>query len=275
MCCEGDLRTMSLISTYSGYRELYWNLTLRELRSKYKRSFLGWTWSLLNPAVNTLVYTILFGVFLKVSLPPGKPSGIHYYAIHLLCGLLPWNFFSTALMSSIGSLVGNANLIKKTYFPRALIPAAAVGAALVSHLIEMSVLVIALVAFGNWRVIPYLPLILLLIATVSVFGLGVGLLLSVLNVYFRDIEHFMGILLLVWIYASPIVYPLADVPHGVVFFLKLNPWTDIVLCFQNIMYNGSAPGLLELTYGIVAAVVALIVGLTVFGRREGRLAEEL
>jgi ABC-type polysaccharide/polyol phosphate export permease len=266
---------MSLITPFKGYRELYWNLTLRELRSKYKRSFLGWTWSLVNPAVNTLVYTILFSVFLRISLPKGEPSGIHYYAVHLLCGLLPWNFFSTALMSSIGSLVGNANLIKKTYFPRALIPAAAVGAALVSHLIEMSVLVIALVALGNWRVIPYLPVIILLIAIVTTFGLGVGLLLSVLNVYFRDIEHFMGILLLVWIYAAPIAYPINDVPPAWVHFLKINPWTDIALCFQDIMYSGTAPGILELTYGFLAAVAALVVGIMVFNRLEGRLAEEL
>ena len=267
---------MSLATTYGGYRELYLNLTLRELRSKYKRSFLGWTWSMVNPLVTMTVYTVVFSVFLKASLPQAEPSGLHVFALHLMCGLLPWNFFSGAVFGCIGSLVGNANLIKKTFFPRQLIPASAVGAALVTHLIEMGLLVVVLVGFGNWRAIAFVPVALALIVVMTAFGLGVGLLLSCLNVFFRDVEYFTGILFQVWFFATPIVYPLATIHnHTVQQVLKLNPMTDMVLAFQSILYAGAWPSLIEVAYAVAAAALALGVGVTVFGRMEGRLAEEL
>ena len=267
---------MSLVSGYAGYRELYTNLTLRELRSKYKRSFLGWTWSLVNPLVNMTVYTVVFSVFLKARLAPGEPSGLHVFALYLLCGLLPWNYFSSAVNGSIGSIVGNSNLIKKTYFPRQLIPASSVGAALVTHLIEMGLLLVVMLAFGNWRAVVFVPVVLLLIAITTVAGLGLGLLLSVLNVYFRDIEHFTGILFLVWFYATPIVYPFGVIhSHTLQEALKVNPMTDIVLAFQASLYDGRWPSALGVAYGAGFAIVALLVGSRVFTAMEGRLAEEL
>ncbi|MGH7749905.1 MAG: ABC transporter permease, partial [Candidatus Dormibacteria bacterium] len=195
---------MTSIAEYRASRELFINLTLRELRSKYKRSFLGWTWSLINPLLNVLIYTLVFAVIARVPPPVGKPSGLHVYALFLMCALLPWNFFQSSVMSSIGSLTSNANLIQKTYVPRELLPAAAVGANLVSHLIEMTLLVGILQIWGDYWALIYLPLTLLLILTTALFGLGLGLLLSVLNVYFRDIQHFMGIFFLMWFYATPI-----------------------------------------------------------------------
>jgi ABC-type polysaccharide/polyol phosphate export permease len=269
---------MTSIADYRSARELAANLTLRELRSKYKRSFLGWAWSLANPLANMVVYTIVFSYFFKASPPHGKPSGLHVYALYLLCGLLPWNYFSATVTGCIGSLVANGNLIKKTYFPRELLPFANVAANLVSHGIEMGLLVVALVAFGDYWALEYLPFTLVLVAVMAVFTFGFGLLLSALNVYFRDIQHFMSILLLVWLYLTPIIYPFTLVQNShpeVAKLMKLNPMTDAALSYRNVLYNGTFPGWGEFGYFVAWAVGIFLFGKWVFNKLEGGLAEEL
>lgn len=266
---------MTTLTAYRASKELFLNLTLRELRSKYKRSFFGWAWSLANPVATMVVYTIVFKYFLHSTPSPGHPSGLDVFALFLLCGLLPWNFFIASVNGCIGSLIGNASLIKKTYFPRELLPASTVGAALVSHLIEMGLLIFTLLCFGNWRLLEFLPVVVLLTILVALYGLGLGLMLSAWNVFFRDIQHFMGILTMVWFFMTPIVYSLAQVPAGARTILKLNPMTDAVLSYQAVLYNGHAPGWFELGYFAFSALVTLAVGQAVFNRLEPGLAEEL
>lgn len=266
---------MTSVATYRGSRELYSNLVLRELRSKYKRSFLGWAWSLAYPLSTMLVYTLVFKYFLHIKPAPGDPSGLNIFALFLLCALLPWNFFQLSVTSCIGSLTANESLIKKSFFPREFLPASTVGANLVSHLIEMGLLLVALVAFGNWRAAAYVPFVLLLTAIMAVFSLGFGLFLSVLNVYFRDIQHFMGILFLAWIYLTPIIYPITYVPPRFQTWLKLNPMTDASLCYRAVLYDGRSPGWLQFSYFTAWAIGMFVVGLVVFNRLETGLAEEL
>jgi ABC-2 type transport system permease protein len=266
---------MTSLAAYRSSRELFNNLALRELRTKYKRSFLGWTWSLATPLATMLVYTLVFKYFLRVKPAPGQPSGLNVYALFLLCALLPWNYFQLSVMGCIGSLTGNEALIKKTYFPREVLPAATVGANLVSHLIEMGILLIALLAFGNWWALAYLPFVVLLTLLMSLFGLGFGLMLSAVNVYFRDIQHFMGILFLVWLYLTPIIYPLSVVPAHFQTILKLNPMTDAGLSYRAALYDGTTPGWLQLAYFAAWAIGTFVVGLLVFNRLEAGLAEEL
>jgi ABC-2 type transport system permease protein len=266
---------VTTLATYRSSRELFANLVLRELRSKYKRSFLGWAWSLVNPLAVMLVYTIVFKLFLRIHVPPGEPSGLNVFALWLLCGLLPWNYFQLSVSGSIVSLTGNGNLIKKTYFPRELLPAATVGANLVSHAIEMGLLLVALLAFGNYLALAYLPFTILLMLVMAAFALGFGLLLSALNVYFRDVEHFMSIVFLIWFYLTPIIYPITAVPARYRSFLKLNPMTDAMLCFRATLYDGTHPGWSQLGYFVAWAVGMVVIGLFVFAKLEGRLAEEL
>lgn len=267
---------MTSLATYRSSKELFANLTLRELRSKYKRSFLGWAWSLATPLANMAVYTVVFRYFLRITKGyHGQPSGLNVFALFLLCALLPWNFFYMSVMGCISSLVANSSLVKKTYFPRELLPASAVGATLVSHLIELGLLAAVLLGFGNWRVVEFLPFVLLLTALMALFALGFGLAVSALNVYFRDVEHFMGILFLVWMYLTPIIYPLGIVPARFQTILKINPMTDAVLCYRSVLYDGTHPGWLQLSYFAIWAIGLLIVGLTVFSRLEAGLAEEL
>ncbi|HMK97637.1 MAG TPA: ABC transporter permease [Acidimicrobiales bacterium] len=248
---------------YSQYKELFYNLTLRELRSKYKRSVIGWGWSMINPLANMAVYTIVFATILQIHPPEGSPSGLHNYALMLLAAMLPFNFFQGSVMESMGSLLGNQNLIQKTYFPRELIPASTVASKIVSHFIEMGLLLVSVMAFGNWRAVFYIPEVLLFMAIVGTFGLGLALLFSIGNVFYRDIQHFSGILFFIWMFLTPVAYPYYIVGGGLngstatfstakyihLFghalslgtIFKANPMTDAVLAFQSFLYNGSQP----------------------------------
>lgn len=263
--------------------ELLANLTLRELRGKFKRSTLGWLWSIINPAVNLAVYTVVFGVFLDVAPPVGDPSGLEVYGFFLVCGLLPWTFLTNALNGSVASLVLNAGLIKKVYFPRAVLPTAVTLSMLASFGVELLVLAVALLFAGN-MVLPWIPAVLVLMALQLVFVLGLGLALSVLNAYFRDVEHFLGIALNVWFYATPILYPLTLVPNDTELFgrtidlraiVAMNPMHQFVDAYRTVLYDLRLPDAEHIAYLVIASSLALALGYAVFRRYEPNLAEEL
>ena len=265
---------MSVLSSYRDSRELLVNLTLRELRSKYKRSFLGWAWSLVTPLATMTVYTLVFSKVFRAQ-PAHGVHGLHYFALWLMCALLPWSFFSNGLMATISSLVSNSNLISKSYFDRRLLPASTVAAALVSHLIEMGLLVVVLAGFGDWQAIAFLPILVVLTGLLAMVTLGTGMLLSALNVYFRDIEHFMSIFLMVWFYLTPIIYPIKPTAAQYATELKLNPMTEAAACFRAVLYYGHFPTALDIGYFAGFAVVMLAAGLAVFSRLQPGFAEEL
>jgi ABC-type polysaccharide/polyol phosphate export permease len=274
---------MATLTELSNARELMVNLTLRELRGKYKRSVLGWAWSLFNPLVTMAIFTVVFRVFLKVDVPPGEPSGMNVFAFFLLCGLLPWNFLANGMNGGMTALIDNAALIKKVYFPREILVAANVASWLVSLLIELAVFGLVLVLAGN-MVLPWVPALLVLVAVHAIFVVGIGLLLSVLNVYFRDVQHLMAILLQVWFYSTPVVYPLTVVPRTVELFgldlparalYELNPMVRFVEIYRDLLYDLRLPPVGDVAYVLAASAVALVIGLVTFNRLEPKLAEEL
>ncbi|WP_311471848.1 ABC transporter permease [uncultured Actinomyces sp.] len=265
-------------------RELLYNLTMRELRGKYKGTALGWGWSLVNPLMTAAIYTLVFSTIMKVA-PPTAANGSSNYTLFLLCGLLPWTFMTTCITGGMGALVGNANLIKKTYFPRRLLLVSNTGAALVNHLIEMLVLAVLLLI---WRVnvLPWIVPILLIELLLAVFGLGLALMLSVINVYFRDTTHFVGIFIQLWFYATPVIYPITLVTQGrdptswvhrwhVLDIYQANPALYFIETIKDMLYTGAMPAWTHFVYAVVIALVTLWIGNAVFGRLEGRLAEEL
>jgi len=269
------------LKDYAEARELAVNLTLRELRGKYKRSVLGWTWSLLNPIASTVIYSVVFKFFLQIQPPKGDPSGLDNFALWLLCGLLAWNYFSNGLNGSMGALIGNANLIKKVYFPREVLVLSTVASMCWSLLIELAVLVAFLLLFGN-MVIPWLPMVLVLVLIQTVFILGLGLFLAVCNVYFRDVQHLFSIVMIGWFYATPIVYPISIVQqhltgdkHWMYTLYMLNPMTRLVEDYRDVMYDLRFPPLADIIYLVAVGVAAFVIGLLWFQRLEGRLAEEL
>lgn len=274
---------MSTVKELVGSRELLGNLLSRELRGKYKRSFLGWSWSLVNPLSLAAVYTVVFVVIFKAAAPVGNPSGLTAFPLFLLTGLLPWSYLSNTITGSVGSLTGNASLVNKVYFPREILVASSTLSWVVSLFIELLVLAVVLLAFGN-NVLPWLPVVVVLVALQTVFVLGVGLALSVLNVYFRDVQHFMSILLQIWFYATPVIYPItfvqsyvdrADPSFPVMLVYRANPMVAFVESYHRVLYDLRFPALGDFLYLTVAAVVSLTVGWWVFRRFEGRLAEEL
>jgi ABC-type polysaccharide/polyol phosphate export permease len=275
-----NLERMQKLSEFVSSRELFYNLTLRELRSKYKRTVLGWTWSLLNPLTSMVIYTLVFGVFLDVQPDPGDPSGLTNFTMFLLCGLLPYNFLSNGLMGGMGSLIGNSNLVKKVYFPREILVAASTASWVVSFLIELSVLAVALVFFGN-IVVLWIPVILLLVALETVFVLGLALVLAAAAVYFRDLQHLLGLVLQVWFYTAPIVYPMSLIQSKLgetgwkIQLYNLNPLTRFVEAFRDVFYDMRFPPLDHFAYLFVVSALSLWMGLAVFGHLQGRLAEEL
>jgi ABC-2 type transport system permease protein len=271
---------VSTLAELAESKELFANLTLRELRGKYKRSVLGWTWSLLNPLATMVIFTVVFRFFLKVQVAPGRPSGLHVFAIFLLCGLLPWNFLSNGISGGMGALIGNSNLIKKVFFPRELLVASTIASWVVSFLLEMAVLAVVLLVAGN-MVLPWLVPALGLVLVQTLFVVGLGLMFSVVNVYFRDVQYLVGIVLQIWFYATPIVYPISvvrdalDDSPGVFTLYKLNPMVRFVEAYRDCLYDLRFPPLLDSLYLVGVSLATLALGVFVFWKMEPKLAEEL
>jgi len=274
---------MARVSELVASRELVTNLTARELKGKYKRSVLGWGWSLLNPLATMLIFTLVFSFVLKIEPPVGESTGIRTFAVWLLCGLVAWNLFANGMSGGISALVANANLIKKVFFPREALVLSTVLALVVTLLIELAVLAVVLLFFGN-VVFLWAPVLAVLVALLTMFTLGVALALSVLNVYFRDLQYFVGILLQFWFYATPVVYPISlvaarreDEVFGISVYTlySINPMVGFVELFRDVLYDVTLPDLSTLAYVTAWSVASLIAGYALFRRFEGRLAEEL
>lgn len=274
---------MTRLVEYRDRRELTVNLILRDLRSRYKRSTLGWGWSLLNPLATIAIYWMVFGQLLKVVPPIGDPSGLQSFVMFMICGLLPFRFLSDSMSVGTDALLSNANLIKKVYFPRELLVVSTVGALVVSFVIELAVLSALLLLAGN-MVLPWIPVALLLVVLATCFALGLGFMLAPLNVYLRDVKHLVAIALQVLFYSAPIVYPVSLVPRhrdvlGMTLPLRdlyeLNPLVTMVSLFRDVFYDLRFPDLGELAYFSAWAIGLLLIGHWVFGRLDRRIAEEV
>lgn len=267
--------------------ELFINLTQRELKGKYKRTFFGQLWSLAKPVALMLVYTFVFSFILRVQIPTGEPSGLNSFPIWLLCGLLPWVFFSTVVMQGMETLISNEALIRKVYFPRSILIYSAVAAAVNNWAVEMLVLVIALFAVGAFSVGLYIPLVILFMILFAVFTSGITLMLSVANVYFRDTQHLVGIALQLGMYAAPVVYPLSMVEEqsvkigpivgDITLFdiYQLNPMERFLVVFRDLLFDNKIPNFSDLMYVLISTVIVFLLGFVVFKTHERKLAEVL
>jgi len=268
-------------------RELLWNLASREVRGQYKRTIFGQLWSLANPLVLMVIYTFIFGFIFKSNPPPGNPSGLDIFALWLLCGLLPWTFLANVVNASASSLVANAGLIQKVSFSRAVLPLSQVGSNAYNWAFEMAVLLIAVSVVGGF-VLPWLPLLLVGMFLLAVFASGLGLLFAVANVYFRDTQYLLSIALQMWMYLTPIIYPMRLVrtesdkwggifgtPVTVAEIYNLNPMVHFVELFRALIYDNRFPSGANWMICIGWAVVTLVVGFAVFRRNERKLAEIL
>jgi ABC-2 type transport system permease protein len=261
-------------------RELLINLVAREIKGEYRRTALGQVWSLINPIATMIVFSIVFGVIFRASPPPGDPSGLDIYALWLMCGFLAWSYFARVVNGGLDSLVTSANLIQKVYFPRMHLVFAVTLATGFTWCVEMGVLVVALHIFGGFP-LPWLPLVVVFMALLALFATGLALVLAIFNVHFRDTKHFIAILLQMWMYLTPIIYPIEFVQQASTDYpwidslFQLNPMLHFVEVFRDLLYDNTAPSLTDITWCVGAAAVTFLAGYVVFARSDKNLAELL
>lgn len=249
------------------FRDLLWILALRDIQVRYKQTILGAAWAILQPLVTMIVLTTFFGRFLGVA---DKTDGIPY-PIFLYAGLLPWTLFTSAVTASSQSLVGNANLLRKVYFPRLLLPAASIGASLIDYAFSFLVL-LAMMAWYQIGLTASILLLPLLVLNTIVAALGVGVLLAALTVSYRDFRFVVPFLLQIWFFVTPVVYPVNVLPSWLRELLALNPMQGTIEAFRAVVLGRS----IDVPLWSVAAatsILCLMAGVAYFARTERRFAD--
>jgi homopolymeric O-antigen transport system permease protein len=256
---------MSFTNIYK-YRDLVYNLVMKDIRVRYMGAFLGFAWSLVNPLVTTLTYVFVFTYLF--------PSRQEHYPLYLVVGILHWNLFSTVVGQSSEVMVANASLLQKMYFPRYLVPLSAVLVNLVLWLAALAVFFIVYIFIGG-----KLSLVLLLVPVYLVFLVvfiyGITLILSVLYIEFRDLKHLVDVGLQVLFWVTPIVYTISRVPEVVRQVMEVTPFTEFIMIAHSLFYYGQLPPL-HIVFGFVCwTVVTLSVGIWMFKKQVPLLMERL
>jgi homopolymeric O-antigen transport system permease protein len=247
------------------YRELLYFLTWRDIKVKYKQTALGATWAIIQPLFAMLLFTLIFGRLAQI------PSDGVPYTLFAYAGLVPWTFFSNAVTNSGNSLVGSSTLITKIYFPRVVIPAAAVAAGLMDLAIAFLLLVPMLLYYGiafGWRLL-LLPLFVLLTTLLAV---GVGMVMSALNVKYRDVRYALPFLIQLWLFASPVIYPSSLVPEKWKWLLALNPMSGIIEGFRASLFGQDFDWML-ISIAVGLTLILLFVSMLIFRHVENSFAD--
>ncbi|TET53241.1 MAG: ABC transporter permease [Actinobacteria bacterium] len=265
------------------YRELLLNLVKRELKVKYKRSVFGFLWSFLNPLVLLVVYSIIFGRLFGMDrgISAGF-NGVKSFSAYLLTGLLAWSYLANSLIMAVGSIVDSGNLIKKIYFPRVIIPFASVFANLVNFGLELVVLFIFLSVLGIYFYVQ-IPFLIVIILIETLIILGLSALVSLANVYFRDMKHLIQIVIQVWFFACPIIYPYIFVSKFAASnnlswlpsVYLLNPMASVTVMYQKVFYFVQMPSFKMLVLWFSFAVVFFLASLAIFKAKEDEIASEV
>lgn len=270
---------MSSPATVWSYRTWIGNLARRELTAKHKRSVLGWTWSLINPASTLAIYTVVFGVFLRIEPPFAGNGETKSFALFLFIGLIIWNFFNAIVNGSMSSLEAAGGMLSKVYFPPESPAIANLLASLVQVTIESVIAIIVLIVLANvsWTFVFLVPIV----ALMGVFALGVGLFVSVYNIMYRDVSYLVGIFMQILFYATPIIYPINLVPEDMSgiparwIVENVNPLTSFVSAARESLYLLQVPSPAEWAVMAGWSAAALAIGWWTFNRRAADLIEEL
>lgn len=259
------------LRTLLRYRGLILTLVSRELKARYRGSALGYFWSLINPLLLLLVYTFVFSVVL-----PGFRGDLEPYALFLFCGLLPWTWFSSALLESSNSLIASGNLIKKVLFPAEILPIVSVLANLFHFLFALPILVLFLIYYARPLAILELIWFPVVVLIQLVLTLGLALALSALTVHFRDLKDLLANLLTLWFFTTPILYPMSQLPPRFKPLMDLNPFAHLAVSYQEILFYDGPFGHWKwlLALGFVA-VAAFVGGYALFDRLRDSFAEEV
>ncbi len=266
----------------ASYRELIQNLVVRDLKVRYKNSILGIAWSLVNPLLMMVVFTVVFAVL------AGDP-GVQGYPAYILCALLPWQFFAASVIGGTSSFVGNAHIIKKVYFPREVLPVSLVLANLVHFLIALPLYFVLArllhIPITGEAVSPWLVLLPIVIAIQVVFTIGIVLILATVNVFYRDTQLILEVIMLAWFFLTPIIWDARRLPEmSTILGLRipiakwlyyLNPMASIIATYRDILYWGWQPALDFFVRTAITALIVLAIGYWIFRRYSKLFGEEL
>ena len=247
------------------YRTMIRSLVHKDLRGRYQASVLGFLWTFIVPLCQLLVYTVVFSVIMR--------STVEKFYLYLFVALIPWNFFSSCLTGGSSCILQQQSLVNKIYFPREVVPVAYVTSSFVNMLYcEIVVIAVALFSGVHFSILGLLCLPIVM-AIEYILALGITMIMSAVDVYFRDLEHILGIISMAWMFMTPIMYDLSIVPENLKPIFMLNPMTSIVTAYRDILYAGSVPKLGTLGVSLGMGIVFLIIGFLVFGKLKRRFSE--
>lgn len=248
------------------YRQMLESLVLTDLRTRYKGSFLGFFWTLLNPLMMLAVYSLVFKYVVRISL--------ENYTAYLFVGIVVWNLLSQSLVSGATAVIRNSGLVKKIYFPKEILPLSVVLGGVINFLLSLIVLLPVLI-FSNIQLgLPLIAFPLVLLVYV-IFTLAITTLVSCLNVYFRDLEHILTVVVMAWFYLTPIVFTEDMVPPSLKGLFALNPMNPIVSGFHNIFFYNKFPDMFKLSILALFSILLLLVCYSIFGKLSKKFAEEI
>ena len=257
---------MKFFKSLYEYRELLKTSIKKDVRGKYKNSVLGILWSFLNPLLQIAVYALVFPLIMKNNLPN--------YTVFLCCGLIPWSFFATAISRTSFTMVENGNIIKKVFFPREILPLSVVTSEAVNFAISTVIILAFVLGYGMGlsKFIIFYPIILIV---QYIFLIGISFIVSSVTVYFRDLQHFIGIALQLLFYATPIVYAPNAIPEEFQWIIQYNPMTYVINGYRDIFYYKQMPDLSSLGSVLIIGIIVCLVGYFIFSKLQRRFAEEL
>lgn len=248
------------------YRELLKTNIKKEIRGKYKHSFLGVLWSFLYPLLQLAVYAIIFPLILR--------NTQEHYVIFLCVALIPWNYFTTIVTQSTGTVINNADIVKKVYFPREILPISVVTSQLVNFLIS-TIIILAFVLFSGMGISKYILFYPVILLIQYIFSVGVAFIVSSATVFLRDLEHLISIAMMMLFYATPIAYSADTIPANFSFIITLNPMAHILNAYRDIFYYQRMPELQTLAIVFAISVALFVVGYVIFNKLQKSFAEEL
>ena len=247
------------------FRALIWALVVRHLNARYRGSGLGFLWSFLNPLCLIAVYSLVFRYYIRF-------GSIEHYTLFLFAGLLPWIWFSSGLLEATASISSGGSLITKAMFPPHILPMVSVLTNMFNFLFAVPIMIIAMFVSGvspSWALIA-LPLVIIV---ELIFLTGLAYAFSAINVHYRDVQHILGNFLTLWFFLSPVLYPVANVPEQLKFSLLINPVAYFIQMYQGIFHDGIFPDVKLLALGLVASIVAFVVGNLIFNHYREDFAE--
>ena len=258
---------MKLIKELWHYREMIISLVKRDLKGRYKGSAMGFLWTMINPLLQLAVYTFVFSVIM--------PSGVERFYLFLFVALVPWLFFSTCLSTGTTVIFAQQEMVKKIYFPRQILPISFTISQFVNMLLSFVVIFIVLIFSGikfNFKALACLPIIMLI---QFILCLGITFVVSALTVYLRDLEYILSIISMAWMYLTPILYPIENVPEAYRGICYINPMTSIIVAYRDLLYSSKVPEMGTLVIAVFMGILLLAIGLVSFEHLQRHFAEEL